>query len=300
MNNALTKVYRASAWVNFESISSLRVLRGHQRHVHKAAKSFCPVCEENFSRQDNLQRHMSDVHKEATPVYCSHCEKGFSRIVSLERHISEVHKKTSHRCPKCNMFFTREETLDRHISDVHKKEKNWECEHCPEDYSRWENLKRHLARGSHTFFMEGGCPHCKEDPSFKSKSEMNAHFISYRNIHNSRRETCVTMKRRNAEERAKERKPWEEREKQRKKSTFECGVCKKVIRGFEEEHCYLVDSLDRTEGCPYNSCKTTLLRPEPKKIAMNRETPLEFSCNSLKCGCGCGAIYGNTYQPFHY
>ena len=128
---------------------------------------------------------MSDVHKEATPVYCSHCEKGFSRIVSLERHISEVHKKTTHRCPKCNMFLTREETLDRHISDVHKKEKNWECEHCPEDYSRWENLKRHLARGSHTFFIEGGCPHCKEDPSFKSKSAMNAHFIRYKNIHNS-------------------------------------------------------------------------------------------------------------------
>ena len=282
-------------------------LNRHISNIHKTDKCFsCPICEENFSRQDNGDRHINDVHKSATPFCCSRCEKEFSRIESLERHISEVHLKNMHKCPKCQMDFTREETLDRHISDVHKKEKKWECHLCPENYSRWENLKRHLDRDAHTFFIEGGCPYCKEDPSFKSQTAMNAHFVQTRW---DKQETCVTMKKRRREAYQRKKKMWEEEDKKRRNSRFDCSICKKTIVGYEKGVIgmfkgHLVYTQDRKKGIPVTTCQTMMLNaPLPREIAMKRTTPLEFdSIDHLLCGCGCGCSYYNTdlTRKFHY
>ena len=177
----------------------------------------------------------------------------------------------------------------RHLSDVHKKEKNWECD-CPEDFSRWENLKRHKERGKHTFVIKGGCPHCKEDPCFKSETAMNAHFI--RDRASGMKETCVTMRMRRREENKRKLAEIERLENE----IHDCPVCKKQYKGYSGRN-HVWDTSKHPTLCGKSMCDT-LFWPKNKEFGLKRTGVLEFRLQTLLCGCGCKLT---VYDPgFHY
>ena len=148
-------------------------------------------------------------------------------------------------------------------------------------------MKRHKERDSHTFSIEGGCPHCKEDLSFKSKTAMNAHFIEYRDMNNRHRETCVTMRMRSREE---DKRKVEEL-KRLKNVVHYCPVCKKHFKGYSrpEDHIF---HTSKTPMC------YTLFYPKNKEFGLKRTGVLEFSLNILLCGCGCKRLSDDP--GFHF
>ena len=82
----------------------------HVETVHvKSAKHICPICEEHFSREDSLARHINDIHK---------AKKGF-------------------KCPECPLTFARRDTLNKHVSRAaghpEKHGISFHCIDCGED-----------------------------------------------------------------------------------------------------------------------------------------------------------------------
>ena len=74
------------------------------------------------------------------------------------------------------------------MRDVHLETKNFQCPECNENFSRRENLKRHLDAGRHSFSID--CEYCKQKIIFKSKSAMRKHFIRVPPS-KSGRKTCI-------------------------------------------------------------------------------------------------------------
>ena len=107
--------------------------------------------------------------------------------------------------------------MDRHITEVHKEEKSYECDACPQRFSRLSNLKRHQETESHTFKYH--CQFCHDDGLyFKSETEARKHFIfKPRSSCVSKRSTtvysCIVYEKRMKEGREKKRR--DELEKER-------------------------------------------------------------------------------------
>ena len=74
------------------------------------------------------------------------------------------------------------------MRDVHLETKYFQCPECNENFSRRENLKRHLDAGRHSFSID--CEYCQQKIIFKSKSAMRKHFIRVPPS-KSGRKTCI-------------------------------------------------------------------------------------------------------------
>ena len=87
----------------------LCIVSGQGGYIKKTAPSFhggmlrygCPKCTKHFSRRDNLQTHIANIHGDARgPFACPHCGKLTKNKMSLRSHMYEYHKgwaaKTRH------------------------------------------------------------------------------------------------------------------------------------------------------------------------------------------------------------
>ena len=61
--------------------------------VHEEMKSFkCKMCDESFSQNSNMERHISAVHEEIKGFKCKMCEKSFSYKSNMEKHMTSIHE----------------------------------------------------------------------------------------------------------------------------------------------------------------------------------------------------------------
>ena len=52
---------------------------------------------------------------------CNQCPKAFSREDELKRHVEEVHKLIKHPCDLCDYKATQVGNLKRHMDKVHQR-----------------------------------------------------------------------------------------------------------------------------------------------------------------------------------
>ncbi|XP_038260006.1 zinc finger protein 250-like [Dermochelys coriacea] len=81
-----------------------------------AEKSVCKYyeCGKGFSRQENLQTHLT-IHPEERPYKCNECRKSFRHKTSLVLHCYTVHKsERPHKCPDCGQLFILKDRLIQH------------------------------------------------------------------------------------------------------------------------------------------------------------------------------------------
>ncbi|XP_005108661.1 zinc finger protein Xfin [Aplysia californica] len=84
----------------------------------KKKRPVCPVCHNEFSNQNALERHQV-VHTGEKPHRCLVCFKQFNDVSSLRKH-SLIHKR-QHRCPICHRLYLRKVQLVMHMKHHGKK-----------------------------------------------------------------------------------------------------------------------------------------------------------------------------------
>ena len=69
--------------------SHVRIL--HEGKVDPEAK--CHICNKQFPRKSQVQRHIDIVHKKLRPYKCNDCDAAFDRIAYLRNHQNKAHGK---------------------------------------------------------------------------------------------------------------------------------------------------------------------------------------------------------------
>lgn len=200
----------------------------------------CSICNKQFSKQANVNRHVSDVHEVSKGFPCTKCPTYFARKEKLERHMSEVHKETKELfCKHCPKIFARAEILERHISEVHKKIQLFSCPaNCTEKFSRRENLERHLKTGEHT--VNKDCKYCNQEISVRPWNAYKKHFVTD-DLGNM---TCVNML-------------------LNQEYSFTCCVCKTTYKFKSASECYEFEidhQFTNPEKTNMLACKSILSR----------------------------------------
>ncbi|XP_052895069.1 zinc finger protein 85-like [Anopheles moucheti] len=144
-----------------KTFTSNRTLVSH-RSCHITGQHKCAQCGRAFNRKENLNRHISLKHGEAT-IPCDVCPKKFKTITVLNIH------KLSHTGEK--RFKCRTETCDkryltvadrrRHEMSVHTFERPHKCSYCNAAFIRKRQLMIHERR--HTGDKPYVCPSCGKD-----------------------------------------------------------------------------------------------------------------------------------------
>jgi hypothetical protein len=76
---------------------------------------------------------------------CSTCSKQFEHKCSLHRHQKLIHtKKCKLHCPVCGVAFSRFDNLKRHIA-CHKGGEKHLCHVCNKEFYRKDKYKKHIA-----------------------------------------------------------------------------------------------------------------------------------------------------------
>ena len=83
----------------------------------------CDMCELEFTRKENLERHMrTHASSSSSSKYtCKDCGKQFTTNFSLSRHqIVHTSGRESFQCNTCEKQFSTMGNLARHMEGVHK------------------------------------------------------------------------------------------------------------------------------------------------------------------------------------
>ena len=138
------------------------------------SKIKCVKCQESISRQ-HLRRHMKEVHKfpQYNPFKesaeknhsCTHCDKQFQREENMKRHVQEVHSAQMsgrNSCGQCGKSFTLERNLKKHQENAHSPFfSSFNCELCEKSFKQKTSLKRHQ-KEKHSEDDAFSCPLCNK------------------------------------------------------------------------------------------------------------------------------------------
>ena len=121
------------------------------------AEAFCHLCNRQFPRKANYQRHYLDEHT-MTKRQCEHCEQSFDTSSKLETHVKKEHQNVR-RQPKllctvddCDKKFWNREQLRLHLHSAHQigSAQKLTCPYCsgpfPKEYNTLSALNKHVGK----------------------------------------------------------------------------------------------------------------------------------------------------------
>ncbi|KAL3860293.1 hypothetical protein ACJMK2_010433 [Sinanodonta woodiana] len=145
----------------------------------------CTSCVKLFSKPDELQKHLMDIH--AHHLYrCSLCKEIFDSKVNVQVHFAIKHSNECKifKCIQCNMAFRSESEWQIHVRITHlQMSKPYRCLFCKESFPTEMDLQCHLATHNKPF----KCSMCNE--SFLVEFLLDKHI---QNIHSRPTSTTST------------------------------------------------------------------------------------------------------------
>ncbi|XP_037818466.1 transcription factor grauzone-like isoform X4 [Lucilia sericata] len=182
-------------------IRNYNLFKKHLRSHNKDKEVECHICNKRFCSENNLTRHIQNMHKYAKYHVCDVCGQKFKNKDSFKNHYAKhqgiiepaaqcsicnrwlknkhslrlhrfVHEKNPTPCDICGKVFDTKHRLRKHKSYWHKSDLNLQCNFCEKVFRQERNLQEHMA--IHTGVQLYKCPHCQKES--RSKSNMYVHI----------------------------------------------------------------------------------------------------------------------------
>uniref|UniRef100_A0A182VUN5 Protein krueppel n=1 Tax=Anopheles minimus TaxID=112268 RepID=A0A182VUN5_9DIPT len=149
-----------------------RTLISH-RSCHITGQHTCDLCGHVFNRKENLNRHITLKHGEAT-IQCDVCPKKFKTTAVLNIHkLSHTgEKRFKCRTESCDKRYITVADRRRHEMSVHTLERPHKCSYCNAAFIRKRQLTIHERR--HTGEKPFVCPVCGKD--FVDRTPLRYHM----------------------------------------------------------------------------------------------------------------------------
>ncbi|XP_049921179.1 zinc finger protein 567-like isoform X2 [Epinephelus moara] len=145
--------------------------RDAHRLQHRLPDLTCTVCDQTFSSQTQLLRHLQTHSVEgAEPCYnCRFCDQTFSGVTQLRIH-QRTHTFRSYQCDQCSKTYGSLTGLQSHRAS-HTTESRFLCPQCGKRFKTRDGLEGHLR--THTGERPYRCPYCPKD--FTALAGLNVH-----------------------------------------------------------------------------------------------------------------------------
>nr|XP_046237773.1 zinc finger protein 436-like isoform X2 [Scatophagus argus] len=145
--------------------------RDAHRLQHRLPDLTCTVCDQTFSSQTQLLRHLQTHSVEgAEPCYnCRFCDQTFSGVTQLRIH-QRTHTFRSYQCDQCSKTYGSLTGLHSHRAS-HTSESRFLCPQCGKRFKTRDGLEGHLR--THTGERPYRCPYCPKD--FTALAGLNVH-----------------------------------------------------------------------------------------------------------------------------
>ncbi|XP_041637395.1 zinc finger protein ZFMSA12A-like [Cheilinus undulatus] len=145
--------------------------RDAHRLQHRLPDLTCTVCEQTFSSQMQLLRHLQTHSVEgAEPRYdCRYCDQTFMGVTQLRIH-QRLHTSRSYQCDICSKAYGSLTGLHSHRAS-HSAESRFLCSQCGKRFKTRDGLEGHLR--THTGERPYRCPYCPKD--FTALAGLNVH-----------------------------------------------------------------------------------------------------------------------------
>ncbi|XP_067014175.2 zinc finger protein 184 isoform X3 [Anabrus simplex] len=152
----------------------------HSKTHQNSGGHICPMCLKDLSRSENLQRHISIVHKDIKLLPCAVCKKTFSSPTELQEHIFGHNRdERLYSCDTCGKMFNRHENMLRHMI-THSKERPHICPECKKGFKHSGQLKTHLQ--IHSLDKPKPCFTCKICfQTFTKMGSLRRHLVFHTN-----------------------------------------------------------------------------------------------------------------------
>jgi len=138
------------------------------RHDDKPRPYLCTVCDKQFTRKSDLNKH-SQIHNGEKLYLCILCEKHFQTRDVLRLHMNLHSGK--HKCTECGKCFDSKHNLTVHKRS-HSGEKPFECFVCSKRFVKLTDLVRH--NRTHSGEKPHECPTCGK--AFSQSGTLNVHM----------------------------------------------------------------------------------------------------------------------------
>ncbi|KAM8872678.1 uncharacterized protein ACB058_004534 isoform 1-T1 [Synchiropus picturatus] len=131
----------------------------------------CSVCQQTFSSQARLLRHLQAHAVEGTaPRYdCRYCDLSFSGVTLLRIH-QRSHANRTYHCDKCNKTYGSLSSLKAHRSS-HVPDSHYLCAQCGQRFKTIHGLEGHAR--THRGERPHCCPYCPK--RFTAIASLNVH-----------------------------------------------------------------------------------------------------------------------------
>lgn len=159
-------------------------LKKHMYNVHRMIRVKCNVCDKEVNKK-SLVRHMKNVHSaemsfkgkipEDEKFPCTYCGKKCCSSISLLNHVRALHEAEQYKCSKCEFQGTKKH-LERHMRRKHNDEV-YQCGSCQKILKSKSTLKEHM--WIHSDQRRYICAVC--GLQFKRTSNYHGHMKSHQN-----------------------------------------------------------------------------------------------------------------------
>lgn len=137
----------------------------------------CELCKKVMFTKRGFLRHMR-VHSGKRPCRCELCGKCYRIEQDLARHIRDVHEGLKkYACDICGRAFANKGAKDDHRR-IHTGERPYTCEHCPKTFRTLNSIYIH--NRVHTNYKPHKCTYCGK--YFRSRQRLNNHETTHTGV----------------------------------------------------------------------------------------------------------------------
>lgn len=137
----------------------------------------CDTCKKVIFTKRGFLRHIR-VHFDKRPCKCDLCGKSYRIEQDLARHIRDVHEGLKkYTCDICGRAFANKGTKDDHRR-IHTGERPYACEHCPKMFRTLNSIYIH--NRVHTDYKPHKCSYCNK--YFRSRQRLTHHETTHTGI----------------------------------------------------------------------------------------------------------------------